>query len=53
MSGPEALKANRPQKDRPAAGDTFESEEMSAKCPSKYEEQSEIKGAAEKPVTKT
>ena len=36
-----------------AAGDTFESEEMSAKCPSKYEEQSEIKGAAEKPVTKT
>lgn len=28
------------------AGDTFESEEMSAKCPSKYEEEAKVEGGA-------
>ncbi|MCH9681984.1 MAG: cytochrome c maturation protein CcmE [Deltaproteobacteria bacterium] len=32
-----------------SAGDTFESEEMSAKCPSKYEEEAKVAGAAKTP----
>lgn len=31
-----------------AAGEVFESEEMSAKCPSKYEEEAKVEGAAPK-----
>lgn len=36
-----------------AAGDTFESEEMSAKCPSKYENEAKVEGGAEKLPSKT
>ncbi len=32
-----------------AGGDLFESEEMSAKCPSKYEEEAKVAGAAKTP----
>lgn len=35
------------------SGDTFESEEMSAKCPSKYEEEAKIQGAAEPMPSRT
>jgi len=36
-----------------AAGDTFESEEMSAKCPSKYENEAKVAGGAESLPSKT
>lgn len=36
-----------------AAGDTFESEEMSAKCPSKYENETKVQGAAAPTPSKT